>query len=242
MSLIDTPSLPSSDPKPGWHGRFFDSEAMSFAYYQIDAGASLHEHSHPNEEVWHVLSGELQITIGAETHRAGPGAAALVPPNTAHSVRALQTSSVIVVDTPLRGAIGGSGRAALAIALEPAGEDTIAFAVENVGATPAVLRHMSIESAVTATLPPPVRTEIGAERPEHVPVAPGAAHRGRHSFTPLTAEQRRAVRDAELVFFVRGVVLYDDADGVCHHTTFCRTLDATGRLVPPAGPGYNYGD
>jgi unsaturated pyranuronate lyase len=242
MTLVDAHTLPTREPKPGWHGRFFDSQAMSFAYYQIDAGASLHEHSHPNEEVWHVLSGALEITIGAETHRAGPGAAALVPPNTAHSVRALQTSSVIVVDTPLRGAVGGGGRAALTVALEPAGEDAIKFVIENVGATSALLRRVSIEAAVAATLPAPVRTEITGELPERVPLEAGAVHSGTHWFTTLTAEQRRAVRDAEMVFYVRGVVLYDDAAGECHHTTFCRTLDASGRLVAPASPGYNYGD
>jgi unsaturated pyranuronate lyase len=242
MTAVDTRLLEVAEPKPGWHGRFFDSEAMSFAYYQIDAGASLHEHSHPNEEVWHVLSGLLEISIGAATHRAGPGIAALVPPNTAHSVRALEASSVIVVDTPLRSAVGGGKRAALAIALEPVDEDAIRFSIENVGATPATLRRISIETGVAAKLPAPVKTEIGDDLPERLPLAAGAVHSGRHWFAPLTTEQRRATHDGEAVFYVRGVVLYDDADGICHHTTFCRALDASGRLVAPDSPGYNYGD
>jgi hypothetical protein len=51
MALIDTRKLSEREPKPGWHGRLFGSESMTFAHYAIDAGASLHEHSHPNEEV-----------------------------------------------------------------------------------------------------------------------------------------------------------------------------------------------
>jgi len=242
LSLVDTNSLPTAEPKPGWHGRFFDSEAMSFAYYRIDAGAALPEHSHPNEEVWHVVSGLLELTVGAETHRAGPGMAALVPPNTAHSVRALETSSVIVVDTPRRGAVGGGARAALTIELAPAGDDAVAFRIENVGAGPGTLRRVEIEAAIASELPAPVRAEIGTALPERLPLAGGGVHRGTHFFAPLTSQQRRAVRDGSAVFYVRGVILYDDADGVCHHTTFCRTLDADGRYAAPDRPGYNYGD
>jgi len=71
MPVLDTRTLPPHAPGPGWHARFFRSDAMSFAYYAIDVDASLHEHSHPNEEIWNVLSGELEITIGGDTYRAG---------------------------------------------------------------------------------------------------------------------------------------------------------------------------
>jgi hypothetical protein len=66
MPILDTHALPIREPKPGWHGRFFGSQSMTFAYYEIDGGASLHEHSHANEEVWNVLSGELEVTIAVD--------------------------------------------------------------------------------------------------------------------------------------------------------------------------------
>jgi quercetin dioxygenase-like cupin family protein len=112
MAFIDTRKLTEREPKPGWHGRYFGSESMTFAYYAIDGGAPLHEHSHANEEVWNVLSGELEITIAGDTFRAGAGSAAVVPPNTAHSVRALTASTVIVVDEGQRDDIGGGELAA----------------------------------------------------------------------------------------------------------------------------------
>jgi quercetin dioxygenase-like cupin family protein len=75
---------------------------MSFAHYAIDAGSSIHEHHHPNEEVWIVVEGELEVTIGGETKTAGPGAVAVVPPDVPHSVRALTKGSAVVANHPVR--------------------------------------------------------------------------------------------------------------------------------------------
>jgi len=108
MPFLDTNELTPKEPLPGWTGRFFNSENMTFGYYQTVAGSTLHEHSHPNEEVWHVIDGELEITIDGETQLAGPGVAAMVPPDTPHSVRVRTAGRVIVVDHPLRASIGGA--------------------------------------------------------------------------------------------------------------------------------------
>lgn len=102
MSFIDTRKLSVLVRKPGWRGRFFDSPSMSFAQYEFDAGASIHEHFHPQEEVWQIVEGELDITIDGVTRRAGPGSAAIVPGNTKHSVVAVTDGRVFIVDYPLR--------------------------------------------------------------------------------------------------------------------------------------------
>ena len=106
MPFIDTQALEPKEPLPGWTGRYFHSQSMTFGYYQVRAGATIHEHEHPNEEVWHVLEGELEVTIAGETRVAGPGAVALVPPNTLHFVRALSDGRAIVVDQPRRESVG----------------------------------------------------------------------------------------------------------------------------------------
>jgi len=80
---------------------------MTFAYYAVEAGAWIHDHSHPNDEVWNVIGGHLEITIAGEVRVAGPGCAAVVPPNTVHSVKALSNVRAIVVDYPPRDSIGG---------------------------------------------------------------------------------------------------------------------------------------
>jgi quercetin dioxygenase-like cupin family protein len=102
MAFIDTGKLPIVERKLGWRGRYFHSPSMTFAHYQFDAGASIHAHSHLQEEVWHVLEGELDVTIGGETRRAGPGVVAIIPPDTPHAVTAVSDGKATVVDYPLR--------------------------------------------------------------------------------------------------------------------------------------------
>jgi quercetin dioxygenase-like cupin family protein len=51
MAFIDTHELTTVERLPGWRGRYFDSPSMTFAHYEFDAGASIHEHSHAQEEV-----------------------------------------------------------------------------------------------------------------------------------------------------------------------------------------------
>ncbi len=102
MPFLDTRQLRVVERLPGWYGRYFDSQSMSFGDYTFDAGAAIHEHSHPNEEVWNVIEGELAVTIDGVTQVAGPGCVAMVPPNTAHAVRALSSGRALVVDHPLR--------------------------------------------------------------------------------------------------------------------------------------------
>ena len=81
---------------------------MTFAYFAVAAGPWIHEHSHPNDEVWNVIDGELEIKIATETQVAGPGCAVVVPPDTAHSVKTLTDVRAIVVDYPRRNSIGGT--------------------------------------------------------------------------------------------------------------------------------------
>ena len=107
MPFIDTSQVTVKEPPPGRKGRYFNSERITLGYYAVTAGASIHEHEHLNEEVWHVIEGELAVTIGGQTRTAGPGSVAIVPPNTTHSVRALTDGRAIVVDHPLRRSLGG---------------------------------------------------------------------------------------------------------------------------------------
>ncbi len=108
MPFIDTRELKTIERLPGWKGRYFDSNNMTFGHYVFESGATIHEHSHLNEEVWNVVEGQLEVTIGGEARIAGPGCVAIVPPNTLHSVRAISDGRAIVVDHPLRAEMGGN--------------------------------------------------------------------------------------------------------------------------------------
>jgi quercetin dioxygenase-like cupin family protein len=112
MPFIDTHQLPIVELKAGWHGRYFNSPNMTFGHYDFDPGATIHVHHHPEEEVWQVLEGELEITIGEVTQTAGRGSVGIVPSETPHAVRAMTSGKAIVVDHPARAgfAVKAAGR------------------------------------------------------------------------------------------------------------------------------------
>ena len=111
MPFVDPAEMLAGEPLPGWRGRFVHSENMTFAHYDIAADAApLHEHHHEQEEVWHVVAGELVVSIAGVERTLGPGGVAIVPPNTPHSVRAVRASRAIVADYPLCPNLPGMGR------------------------------------------------------------------------------------------------------------------------------------
>lgn len=106
MPFVDTSTLKVIQRLPGWRGRYFHSPSMTFAHYEFDGGASIHEHFHPQEEVYEVIEGELEITIDGVSQIARPGMVAIVPSNARHSIKALTDGRAIIVDYPLRREVG----------------------------------------------------------------------------------------------------------------------------------------
>ena len=102
MPFIDTSSLKIVERLPGWKGRYFHSEQMTFAHYEFTKGASIHEHHHPQEEVYEVIEGELEVTMDGKAEIARPGVVAIVPAGARHSIRALSDGRAIIVDHPRR--------------------------------------------------------------------------------------------------------------------------------------------
>jgi len=102
MPFVDTTRLSVFEKRRGWRGRHFHSPSMTFGHWEFSSGSSIHEHAHPQEEVWEILAGELEVTIDGITQIVGPGMAAIVPANTSHALKALSDGKAIVVDYPLR--------------------------------------------------------------------------------------------------------------------------------------------
>jgi len=103
MPFVEPTEMIEGSPLPGWSGRFFHSANMTFAHWDIAEGAAdLHEHHHEQEEVWHIVEGEVVLRVGGEERRLGPGAAAVVPPDTPHSVHVVGACRAVVADFPLR--------------------------------------------------------------------------------------------------------------------------------------------
>ena len=104
--LINVSDLAVFERLPGWRGKFFHTEAMTFAHYEFDRDAAIHEHFHPEEEVYEVLEGRLELKVDGLTCIAEPGIVAVVPPGVPHSVKALTDGKVIIVDHPSRPELG----------------------------------------------------------------------------------------------------------------------------------------
>jgi quercetin dioxygenase-like cupin family protein len=107
VPFLTIADLPPREPRAGWVGRFFHSDHMTFAAYEIAPGADVHQHSHPHEEVWSVLEGELELVIDGERRILSAGDAAIVPSGASHSARAVARCRAIIIDHPVREAVGG---------------------------------------------------------------------------------------------------------------------------------------
>jgi quercetin dioxygenase-like cupin family protein len=110
MPFVDTANLKVIERLPGWHGRYFHSPSMTFAHYDFARGSSIHEHFHPQEEVYEVIEGELEMTLDGVVQIVRPGLIAIVPGGVRHSVKAITDGRVIIVDYPARPEIVPGGR------------------------------------------------------------------------------------------------------------------------------------
>ena len=256
MPFIDTKQLPAGERLPGWKDHSFSTDKMTFAHYVFAAGASIHEHCHSNEEVWTVIEGELEVSIGGDSIIAGPGCVAVVPPNMAHSVRAVTDGKAIVTDCPVRVDLSGGRRGVIRIDFDQpislhedhsAAAIRIPFRLLNWGRGRALVKSVEIESGVGPALPLPRTTEIeDGDLPTRCTLDAGESRAEFVEHRGLNAQQRDQLLNGAAVFYVKGVVVYDDDFGSRWHRTFCCVYDraafnGAGGFMPPARPGYNYG-
>ena len=87
---------------PGYRARFLHSGAMTFAHWEVDAGAALPDHEHPHEQVAHVLEGRFELTLDGETRVLDSGTVAVIPGGTRHAGRAVTDCRLLDVFHPVR--------------------------------------------------------------------------------------------------------------------------------------------
>ena len=102
MPFINLRDLEQREQFPGFHVRYVNSANMTFAHWQVDAGAKFPEHSHPHEQVVNVIDGQLQLTIDGETCVLEAGTVAVIPSNAVHSGQAVTSCKLIDVFYPVR--------------------------------------------------------------------------------------------------------------------------------------------
>jgi quercetin dioxygenase-like cupin family protein len=94
-SAADWPEL---EAVPGVHRRVLACGAdVMVVQFKIGAGAEVPAHTHPHEQVGHVVSGRMQFRIGDEVRELGPGDGYSVPGGVLHGASGI--TEVIAIDS-----------------------------------------------------------------------------------------------------------------------------------------------
>ena len=86
----------------GFKGRFFHTNSSTIAFWEIEKGAILPEHSHIHEQTTQVIEGKLEITIDDKTMVLEPGMIVNIPSNIKHRGRAITTCKLTDTFCPVR--------------------------------------------------------------------------------------------------------------------------------------------
>ena len=87
---------------PGYHGKMIHGENMTLAFWEVEKGAAVPEHSHINEQIMHVLEGEFEFKVAGVTKIYRHGELVIIPPNIPHSGKALTPCKLMDIFSPVR--------------------------------------------------------------------------------------------------------------------------------------------
>lgn len=102
MSFIDLNQIAAKEVIPGYKVKFVHSENMTFAYWSVQEGSLLPEHSHIHEQVATLIEGRFELIVDGNSKLLEPGSVAIIPPNAKHSGRAMTDCRIIDVFYPIR--------------------------------------------------------------------------------------------------------------------------------------------
>jgi quercetin dioxygenase-like cupin family protein len=91
------PVLPGIALKTLVHG-----EKTLLAEFRLARGSVLPRHAHPYEQTGYLIAGALDLTVGGETRRVGPGDAWCIPGAVEHSAVVIEDAVAIEVFAPVR--------------------------------------------------------------------------------------------------------------------------------------------
>lgn len=95
-------SLPPFEISRGFVAKMIHTDRVTLAYVDVEAGAELPEHSHPQEQVTTLLEGQFEFVLGGQTMLLEPGVAVVIPSNIKHAGRAITACRILDVFQPVR--------------------------------------------------------------------------------------------------------------------------------------------
>ena len=102
MSFQDLKDIPEREIVTGYKAKFVHTDGMTLAYWEVEAGAALPEHSHPHEQIANVLEGEFELTVAGESRVLTPGQVAVIPSDVPHGGRAITDCRLLDAFQPAR--------------------------------------------------------------------------------------------------------------------------------------------
>ena len=101
MNLVLT-DIETKEIMPGFHGKMIHGETMTLAYWEVEEGATVPEHSHKNEQIMQVLEGTFEFTVNGLTKLYKPNDLVIIPPFAPHSGKALTPCKLMDIFSPVR--------------------------------------------------------------------------------------------------------------------------------------------
>ncbi|MGB7395807.1 MAG: cupin domain-containing protein [Pricia sp.] len=95
-------TIQSKEIMPGYHGKLVHAETMSIAFWEVEEGAQVPEHSHRHEQIMHVIEGEFEFTLDGKSKVYQPGDIVVIASHKKHSGRALTACKLMDVFSPVR--------------------------------------------------------------------------------------------------------------------------------------------
>ena len=87
---------------PGYFGKLIHGEKITWAFWRVNKGSEVAEHSHPHEQMMHVIEGEFNFTLDGNSMIYTAGDVVHIPSNVSHSGKALTDCKLMDVFSPAR--------------------------------------------------------------------------------------------------------------------------------------------
>ena len=94
--------IPSKEYFPGYRGKMIHMENMTLAYWDVEAGAEVPEHSHHHEQMMQVLEGRFEFTLQGVSREYEVGEMVVIPPHHKHSGKAITACKLMDIFSPVR--------------------------------------------------------------------------------------------------------------------------------------------
>lgn len=100
--MIDISKIELREIIKGYKARFIHTEKITLAFWEVEKGAKMPMHSHPQEQSAQVTEGTFELTVHGHTEICKKGSVVIIPSNVMHSGVALTDCKLLDVFCPVR--------------------------------------------------------------------------------------------------------------------------------------------